>query len=333
MGRRGGWLTMTRLFLGVDGGGTKTQTAICDENGQILGVGQAGASGIDSVGAEAAQVSIGAAVAAARAQANLPVVPFAGVFFGMAGVVSEADRDIVRGIAHQLKLGDTIGVDHDIRISLAGGLSGRLGIALIAGTGSSCFGLNAQGERWQAGGWGHLISDEGSSYWFGWNAIRLATGALDGRWQTALRDPVMHQLGIADIVDIHHRLYTQGISKAEVAAFAPLVFAAAAAGDEPANSLIDHGTRDLAQMVRAVAHHLGWATTHCEVTLTGGLWRAGEAVIAPFRGWLADLLPAARIILPELPPIYGACVLALQQGGVIVNASVLQPMHNKRGLL
>ena len=69
------------------------------------------------------------------------------------------------------------------------------------------------------------------------------------------------------------------------------------------------------------------------MTLTGGLWRAGAAVIAPFRGWLADLLPGAHIILPELPPIYGACVLALQQGGVIVNASVLQPMHNKRGLV
>ena len=324
---------MTRLFLGVDGGGTKTQTAICDETGQILGVGHAGASGIDSVGAEAAKQSIGAAVAAARAQANLPVTPFAGAFFGMAGVVSAADRAIVRNIAHQLNLGNTIGVDHDIRISLAGGLAGRLGIALIAGTGSSCFGLNERGERWQAGGWGHLISDEGSSYWFGWNAIRLAAGACDGRWQTTLRAPVLHQLGIANIVDMHHRLYTQGISKAEIAAFAPLVFAAAAAGDEMANSLIDHGTRDLAQMVRAVAHHLGWSETRCEVTLTGGLWRAGEAVIAPFRGWLADRLPGGQIIMPELPPIYGACVLALQQGGVTVNASLLQQMHDKKDLV
>lgn len=324
---------MTRLFLGVDGGGTKTQTAICDENGQILGVGHAGASGIDSVGAEAAQVSIGAAVAAARGQANLPATPFAGVFFGMAGVVSEADRALVRGVAHQLKLGDTIGVDHDIRIALAGGLSGRLGIALIAGTGSSCFGINERGERWQAGGWGHLISDEGSSYWFGWNAIRLAAGACDGRWQTTLRDPVLHQLGIPDIVDMHHRLYTQGIAKAEIAAFAPLVFDAAAAGDAMANGLIDHGARDLAQMVQAVARRLGWATTPCEVTLTGGLWRAGEAVIAPFRGWLADLLPGAHIVIPELPPIYGACLLALQQGGVTVDAAVLQQMRGKRDLV
>ena len=318
---------MTRLFLGVDGGGTKTQTAICDETGKILGVGQAGASGIDSVGAAGALVGIGEAVAAARTQANLPATPFAGAFFGMAGVVSAADREIVRDVARQLNLSDTIGVDHDIRISLAGGLSGRLGIALIAGTGSSCFGINDRGERWQSGGWGHLISDEGSSYWFGWNAIRLATGAYDGRWQTSLFQPVMQQLGITDMIDIHHRLYTQGISKAEIAAFAPLVFAAAAAGDTMANTLIDHGTRDLAQLVQAVAHHLGWATASCEVTLTGGLWRAGDAVIAPFRGWLADLLPAAHITMPELPPVLGACILALQQAGVTVDATLLQRLH------
>jgi N-acetylglucosamine kinase-like BadF-type ATPase len=45
-----------------------------------------------------------------------------------------------------LQLGDAIHVDHDIRIALAGGLSGRPGIALIAGTGSSCFGMNAAGD-------------------------------------------------------------------------------------------------------------------------------------------------------------------------------------------
>jgi N-acetylglucosamine kinase-like BadF-type ATPase len=77
-----------------------------------------------------------------------------------------------------------------------------------------------------------LISDEGSSYWFGWNAIRLAAGACDGRWQTALLHagaaPAWDRRHVADL---HQRLYSQGITKAEIAAFAPLVIEAAAAGD------------------------------------------------------------------------------------------------------
>jgi glucosamine kinase len=315
---------MARSFLGIDGGGTKTQAVVCDETGRILGAGLDGASGIDSVGVDVATVSIGAAVAAARAEAGLPPVPFDSVFLGMAGVVSANDRAIVRAMAQRLQLGDAIHIDHDIRISLAGGLSGRPGIALIAGTGSSCFGINAAGERWQAGGWGHLISDEGSSYWFGWNAIRLAAGACDGRWQTALAAPVLGQLGIQDIADLHQRLYTQGITKAEIAAFAPLVITAAAAGDAPAQRLIEQGMAELAQMVVAVARNLGWAADPCAVTLTGGLWRAGEAVLAPFRAALAASLPLARIIMPGLPPVLGACVLALQGADVAVDEFVLR---------
>lgn len=322
---------MARYFLGIDGGGTKTQVAICDEMGRVLGIGLGGASGIDSVGADAATVSIGAAVDAARDQADLPDAPFAGVFFGMAGVVSEADRDIVREVARRLQLGDAVHVDHDIRIALAGGLSGRPGIALIAGTGSSCFGRNAEGERWQSGGWGHIISDEGSSYWFGWNAIRLAAGAGDGRWQTALYAPVMRQLGIGGVTELHQRLYTQGISKAEIAGFAPLVMEIAAAGDALAQQLIRHGTRELAQMVAAVARQLGWASDPCEVTLTGGLWRAGEVVLTPFRAALAEMLPQARIVMPELSPVLGACVLALQAGGAVVDAPVRERLGREGG--
>lgn len=324
---------MACIFLGIDGGGTKTQAAICDEDGRVLGVGLGGASGIDSVGADGAMSGIGAAVQAARAQAGLPADPFHSIFFGIAGVVSEADREIVCTVARALQLGGIVGVDHDIRISLAGGLSGRPGIALISGTGSSCFGMNAAGERWQAGGWGHIISDEGSSHWFGWNAIRLAIGAFDGRWQSSLLEPVKQRLGLSEMLDIHYRLYTQGISKAEIAAFAPLVFEAAAAGDAMATQLIEHGAHDLAQMVKAVAHHLGWKTGRCEVTLTGGLWRAGAPVLTPFHTALGGALPNATVVMPELPPVLGACVLALQQVGVVVDAAVLQMLHEQKELL
>jgi glucosamine kinase len=315
---------MARTLLGIDGGGTKTQAALCDENGRVLGAGLSGASGIDSVGAGAAAANIGAAITAARRQAGLETAPCDGVFFGMAGVVSAADQAIVHDIARSLGLGSAVQVDHDIRIALAGGLSGRPGIALIAGTGSSCFGINAAGARWQAGGWGHLISDEGSSYWFGWNAIRLAAGACDGRWETALRAPVLRQLGIDDIGDLHQRLYSQGVTKAEIAAFAPLVIEAAAAGDALARVLIEQGMAELAQMVVAVARRLGWQEAPCAVTLTGGLWRAGDAVLAPFRTALAARLPQATVVLPALPPVLGACVLALQGAGIAVDEVVLR---------
>ncbi|MFZ4848877.1 MAG: N-acetylglucosamine kinase [Caldilinea sp.] len=320
---------MTAWYLGVDGGGTKTEVAICDAQGHIVGWGQGGAAGIDSVGAATATISLRTALSAALQQAGLPAeAPLTGAFFGMAGVVSPEDRAIVHSIAGHLGLHGTVNVDHDIRIALAGGLAGRPGIALISGTGSSCFGINARGERWQSGGWGHLIADEGSSYWLGCNAIRLAIGTYDGRWQSALLEPVQQRLGLKEMTDIHHRLYTQGLTKSELAAFAPLVVEAAQAGDLPAQQVLRRGMADLAQMVEAVARHLGWGDSPCEVTLTGGLWRAGASVLAPFQAALAEQLPAAILVQPELAPVLGACVLALQMDSVNVKQGTLETLKS-----
>jgi hypothetical protein len=59
------------------------------------------------------------------------------------------------------------------------------------------------------------------------------------------------------------------------------------------------------------------------VTLAGGLWRAGDAVLTHFRAVLAEMLPLARIVMPELSPALGACVLALQIAGVPVGDEIL----------
>ena len=153
----------SRHFLGVDGGGTKTQAVIIDECGRVLGAGLGGPANYDAVGVEVAQSNIAQAVEAARQAAGIADYPFASAYLGLAGVVCARDCEIVHGIARRLNLAAIVGVDHDCRIALAGGLSGRPGIVLISGTGSSCFGMNALGDQWRAGGWGYLISDEGRS--------------------------------------------------------------------------------------------------------------------------------------------------------------------------
>jgi N-acetylglucosamine kinase-like BadF-type ATPase len=48
--------------LGVDGGGSKTHAAICDENGTLIGAGTAGPSNWETVGLRGASDSIGDAI-------------------------------------------------------------------------------------------------------------------------------------------------------------------------------------------------------------------------------------------------------------------------------
>jgi N-acetylglucosamine kinase-like BadF-type ATPase len=308
--------------LGIDGGGTKTNAVIMDGAGSVAGSGQSGPSNYDDVGVDRARLNIAQAVEQAREQASgrgisLPGT-FSAAFLGMAGVVSDTDRAVIHAIASDLRLAEPehTGVDHDIRIALAGGLSGRAGIVLITGTGSSCYGRNPQGQHWQAGGWGHLIADEGSGYWFGIQAIRTAMMAYDGRIApTPLMDQVKNELGLSAMNEIMHHLYVTGMLRAEIARLAPMVLTAARQDDPAARSLIDTGTRELAQCVLAVARRLGFDSRLCEVALAGGLTQSGPVFLHPLESAIRTCLPQSRVILAEKPPVMGACLLALHSLG------------------
>ncbi|MCC6169399.1 MAG: ATPase [Caldilineaceae bacterium] len=316
---------MMATVLGVDGGGTKTQVTILDEQGHVLGTGVGGPSNYDDVGRRAAQEGIGQAVGAARRMAGLPAQRFASVFLGMAGVVSPQDRQVIRDIAQALDLAapEAIGVDHDCRIALAGGLTGRPGIVQIAGTGSSTFGRNAAGEAWRSGGWGHLLADEGSGYWLGVQAMVAAVRSYDGRLpHTPLEERVLAELGLADMDEIMHRLYVDHLSRSEIARLGPLVLDAAAAGDAHARALVQQGCDDMADCVFAVARRLGMDDGPSELALTGGIFRGGDVVLVPFKDAVHARLPHCRVTPAELPPVLGAGVLALEMLDIAIGEQI-----------
>ncbi len=318
------------IALGVDGGATKTEAILIDDAGRVLGRGLGGPSNYNAVGIEATQRHIGEAASAARRMADLDPSAVDGAFLGLAAIVSAADRALIHqtGVALELAAPERIGVDHDCRIALAGGLSGRPGIVQIAGTGSSTFGINAAGEGWRVGGWGQLISDEGSGYWLGVQAMRGAVCAYDGRIEsTLLYDAVMDALHLTDINDIMPRIYVQGLAKDEIAGLAPLVLDAARRGDGAAQAIIQEGAEQLAQCVEAAAKRLGMTDEHLEIALVGGLFQAGEIMVQPFRAAVGKRLASFELIPAELPPAVGAAILALQAAGVELNPSALQTLR------
>lgn len=331
---------LSNYILGIDGGGTKTLAVIADLNGQIIGAGLGGPANFDDVGISTAQANIETAVVMACQQANLPQEPFASVFLGMAGVVSPRDHAIVQQIALSLGLAEPerIGIGHDCSIALAGGLSGRPGIVLIIGTGSSCYGQTADGQGWRSGGWGHLISDEGSSYWLGVQAMRTAVMVSDGRLPASmLLEKVQQHFGLTEVNDLMHRIYVQGLSRSEIAALAPMVIQAAEAGDSPAQELIRHGTQDLAECVLAVSNRLGFSNTAssagCEVALVGGLLKAGDIYINPLRQAIHERLPYSQVHPAELPPVAGACLLALKCLEINIDAATIETLRGSVPLL
>src|SRR5213078_4483038 len=72
-------------------------------------------------------------------------------------------------------------VVNDALIALAAGAGDDPGIVIISGTGSIVYGRNERVEAARAGGWGHMIGDEGSGYWIGREALAAVMRAGDGR--------------------------------------------------------------------------------------------------------------------------------------------------------
>lgn len=305
--------------LGIDGGGTKTHALIMNAAGEILGQGVGGVGNYTVVGATGARESFATAVTHARTAAGLDDRPFAAAFLGLASVVSATDHAVIRTIAADLNLADParVGIDHDCRIALAGGLSGRPGIVQICGTGSSTFGINAAGQGWRVGGWGRTISDEGSAYWLGVEAMRAAVRAYDGRDPaTVLLDVVLDFLQIPHIDDIYQPLYVQGLSKTEIAKLAPRVIQAAQDGDTTAKSIIERGMALVAECVQTTAHKLELAGAPVDLALVGGLFSAGEIIVGALRRAVQARLPLCTLVWPELTPVAGAGILALRMAGI-----------------
>jgi N-acetylglucosamine kinase-like BadF-type ATPase len=317
------------LYLGIDGGGTATRALLCDERGRVLGTGTGGVANHLHAGWDGATESVRLAVSAARTAAGLAPTSGAVVFLGMAATSSDATRQHWRTIALELGLATapaSIGVDHDIRIALAGGLAGRPGIALIAGTGSSCYGRNAAGTTWQAGGWGSILDDGGGGYWLGLRAVGAAIRGDDGRGPaTALREHVLARLGVTNLREIVTRLHDGTLVRHEMARLAQDVMTCATAGDAAALELLTRGAGELATMVRAVAQRLFPAEAP-EVILAGSTATASQ--FSPIiRAAIAQVVPAAHVVPAALPPVAGAALLALELGGIAASPEIVAALR------
>jgi len=321
------------IVLGIDGGGTSTRALLADHTGTVLGTGRSQGSNPNNLPREKcrshlAQAFTGACAAAGHQGAVDQV------FMGAAGIKDETDaRAMQELVAESLNLPlERIRVANDLLNSLAGGLAGRPGIALIAGTGSHCLGRNAAGRTSTCGGWGWLMCDVGSGHFLGQRALQVVVRAADGRGpETSLSAAVLGELGIEAPSALLRRVYDPSVGPAGIAALARLVLDAARSGDAVARGILQEGADGLAALVQQVGQRL-FPGAPPEVVLTGGVALSGVPYQPMINQSIADRLPGARISPPELPPEAGAVLNALDLAGIAPEAAVLQKLKTTLSL-
>jgi len=205
---------------------------------------------------------------------------------------------------------------NDLHNALAGGLMGRPGIALIAGTGTNCLGRDASGESFMCGGWGWLLDDVGGGMGLAIAAIRAATRAADGRGpQTRLLPSVLAFLGVSEPDEILARLYVEKWTPDELARYAPSVERCAEEGDKVAKAILLEGAQALAELVAGAAQKLEFPDGP-HVVILGGCARGGPIYPALIKAAINKKCKHARIVEPEGSTVHGAALNALRAGGV-----------------
>ena len=275
-------LTSIRL-LGIDGGGTTTEAWLAEPGCRVLGRGTAGPSNAKSVGLETARRSLDDAIHAAFDNAGLPPTPVEAICLGLAGFDRPDDRKVLSTWAEQASWASNVLIVNDGDLVIAAGTPQGWGIGIIAGTGSIAVGRTKDGRTARAGGWGHLIGDEGSAYRFVLDALRLVARRTDGRDpQPTEQDPFTEQIcaavGVTKASQIVTTIYSPEFTRARIAALAPEILAACAEVPEIRASLLTSAGAALAETVAAAARSLGWMSGSLHLAMAGSFLLATKPI-------------------------------------------------------
>lgn len=294
----------TGMLLGLDIGGSTSRARLV-RGTEILA---------DAV-ATSASLSAAGPAAAARALddllSRLPCGPgvLDAVCAGAAGLTATQTGDFLAARLAPLTRSGTVVVVEDAALILpAAGLTE--GVAVICGTGSIATG-RYRGRQCRAGGWGHLLGDEGSGYWIVRAAVRTLLGRRDAAEPAgSLGDVLLSAAGTADTTELHAAFLARP-EPGYWAAAAPTVLDC----DDPAvPALRQDAAAALARLAAVVARRLAAPDDGLPVVLAGGLI-AHVGLRAATAAALRQVLPGSMAVPLTEPPVAGAVRLARAAAG------------------
>jgi glucosamine kinase len=303
-----------RLFVGIDGGGTRARALLTDDHGTELArvIGPAGILRPEDPALAAAvmqQLTSDVLEAGGCASAGVSALCCA-----LAGAGRDVERDALRIALMVGGVANEVLVVGDAEAMITDAFAEGAGVLLIAGTGSIAWARDVSGVSVRVGGWGLLLGDEGSGYDIGRHALRATARAADGRApQTVLSTRVVEQVGgriAADLIT-----WAARASKSDVAQLAPLVLRAADDGDDIATGIRANAVAELCLLVTTAVQVS--ALERPRVALAGGLIDPAGPLREHVSRALEERIPGCLLHDRMVDGARGATVLARRSAAAI----------------
>lgn len=326
---------MTAAVLAVDGGNSKTDVALVAADGSLLAAVRGPTTSHQAVGLEAGTARLVSLVAeATRAACIDPAArPVAAIgVHAVAGADFRRDvRMLERALARTLLSGRDI-VANDCFGALWAGAGEGWGIALICGQGINGAAVAPDGREARFDGVGDISGDWGGGTSVGRAGLAAAVRARDGRGpRTSLERLVPAHFGLGRPAAVTRAFYDGRIAEPRVGELSPVVFGAARDGDVVARAIVDRLADELAAMAGALARRLHLTRLPAEVVLAGGVFRTpDEGFFARLDGGIRGVVPGARLVQLDVPPVAGAALHGLDVLGYPDDAARHAARHRVR---
>ncbi|HXG46398.1 MAG TPA: BadF/BadG/BcrA/BcrD ATPase family protein [Methylomirabilota bacterium] len=298
-------------IIGIDGGATRSFGVALSPDGDVLAVAEGGSLNFFGAGLVAARATLRDLLR----QLGVEAKRVRGVI-GCAALFEEATADEKAALCRDIVDLAAVRLVSDCDTAHFGALLGRPGVIVISGTGSMVRAENEAGQVFRAGGWGHLVGDEGSAYWIAREAIRACIAAAEGygtpTGMTALVEQWLEVRSLKEIVPrIHHPAFT----KDRFASLARFLGERMGPDDRVWVQVRQEAGRLLARQTEAALRMAGFATSPVPVCLMGGVLARDAVVAASLKAHLRHEM-AVAFVEPALEPALGAAALALKDFGL-----------------
>ncbi len=302
---------MADYILSVDGGGTKTEFCISDMEGHIKDSVIVGCSNYKSVGVEAVRESF---------QAGFELLEKKGIrrgdlrysVWGISGCDSEHDFSLIRAVLEGLGIdGETSYLCNDGILAFYAQAM-EPGMVVIAGTGSIILGIGSDGEYKRASGWGYNISDIGSGYWIGAEALKHTLLYCDGCGEYSPFFDCIREYFKADSFERLPYVVTEVTDYYEIARLAELVTEEAGRGEEVTLGILRHGAEVIARLMGSIYRRMGFdSRMELNIVFSGGVLKS-RIYQQLIKEELARQIPLEHVTfsIQKHAPVYGGIRLA-----------------------
>lgn len=294
------------MYLGIDGGGTKTAFVVCDAKMVPIYHLEKGSTAIRSVSFEHALNTLTEGIL--DAYEKHPGIK--AIYMGLGDISGpEDEKRLLDALRPRLKpLNPLIGLSNDVVIAHAGGLEGANGMVLISGTGSVALGVDAH-QTLRVGGISYQEGDEGSGYYCGHMALKALAKAEDGRLEPSpMTNALKEDLGIHSLYDLASLFERMHNNRQETARFSLYVTKYAALNDPHALAIVEQAVNHLVELIKPLHQRLDLPKK--ELALVGSLAQE-ESVFKPRLIKALHQLDSTLIIYnAKSSPAIGACICA-----------------------